>query len=254
MGDSTGIQWTDATWNVMTGCTPISPGCDHCYAKTLAETRMRPVYLRQLPVLDNAVGRADPFAPRWWPERLEQPLRWKRPRRIFVNSMSDVFHAHFTYEHIAAVFDVMKRADWHQFQVLTKRPERALRYADRLPWPGNVWLGVSIERMEYAHRADVLRQLSPAVRFVSAEPLLGSLARLNLSGIDWIIPGGESGAGARVDGVERWIGEIIPRAREFGTKVFVKQLGGVSDKRGEPDAWPEGLRVREYPDTSYTLI
>jgi protein gp37 len=247
MGDKTGIQWTDATWNVGTGCTPISPGCDHCYAKTVAETRLRDRYLEQAPVVDAVGTRADPFAPRWWPDRLEQPLRWQRPRRIFVNSMSDVFHAHFTLEHhIAPLFDVMKRAHWHQFQVLTKRPERALRYADRLPWPANVWLGVSVESMPYAGRVDVLRSVPAAVRFVSAEPLLGPLDRINLSGIHWIIPGGESGRGARPCRLD-WIRGIIERASIYGTKVFVKQLGGETDKRANPDAWPADIRVREYP-------
>lgn len=247
MGDKTGIQWTDATWNVGTGCTPISPGCDHCYAKTVAETRLRDRYLEQAPVVDAVGTRADPFAPRWWPARLEQPLRWQRPRRIFVNSMSDVFHAHFSFDgHIAPLFDVMRRAHWHQFQVLTKRPERALRYADRLPWPANVWLGVSIETMEYAYRADVLRQIPAAVRFVSAEPLLGPLERLNLWRIHWIIPGGESGRGARPCQVD-WVRGIIKSARSYETKIFVKQLGGETDKRADPSAWPADIRVREYP-------
>src|SRR5688500_16110139 len=126
VGTNTGIEWTDATWNPMTGCTKISAGCDHCYAHTLAHTKTRANYLRQLPVKDTAENRADPFAPRFWEARLLQPLSWRQPRRIFVNSMSDVFHAHFSLEQIRRVFDVMNEASWHQFQVLTKRPERAL--------------------------------------------------------------------------------------------------------------------------------
>jgi len=147
----TGIEWTDATWNPMTGCTKISAGCDHCYASTLAHTKTRQVYLRQAPVRDTEANHADPFAPRWWEARLRQPLSWRTPRRVFVNSMSDVFHAHFSVDRIRQVFDVMAEAHWHQFQVLTKRPERALRLADKLPWPTNVfqgraavWFGVTV--------------------------------------------------------------------------------------------------------------
>lgn len=173
MGDRTGIEWTDATWNPMTGCTKLSAGCDHCYAATIANTKTRDTYLRRLPVKDTAANRDDPFAPRFWEERLEQPLRWKEPRRMFVNSMSDVFHAHFSVEMIRRVFAVMNRATWHQFQVLTKRPERAARLADRLTWSENIWLGTSIESMEVAARADHLRRIPAAVRFISAEPLLG---------------------------------------------------------------------------------
>jgi protein gp37 len=183
----TGIEWTDATWNPMTGCTQISAGCDHCYALLVAETKTRAVYLKQPPVRDTAESRIRPFAPRFWERRLDQPLRWRKPMRIFVNSMSDVFHAQFTQRQIQRVFEVMVRADWHQFQVLTKRPERALRLASDLPWAPNIWIGTSIENMSVAKRADSLRQIAQAaVRFISAEPLLGSLAELNLAGIDWI--------------------------------------------------------------------
>src|SRR5437016_10877018 len=184
MGLKTGIQWTDATWNPMTGCTKISAGCDHCYAYTIAHVKTRDVYLRQLPVKDTPANRTDPFAPRFWADRIEQPLHWREPRRVFVNSMSDVFHAQFRLEMIQRVFDVMNRADWHQFQVLTKRPERALRFSDRLTWTENIWIGTSIEDMEVAHRAEHLRQIPAAVRFISAEPLLGPVEELNLDGID----------------------------------------------------------------------
>jgi protein gp37 len=132
MGTRTGIEWTDATWNPMTGCTKVSSGCDHCYAEIVAQRKTRDGYLRQLPVKDTPANRADPFALRFWPSRLDQPLRWREPRRIFVNSMSDVFHAHFNADQIGRVFEVMNACPHHQFQVLTKRPERAARLADRV--------------------------------------------------------------------------------------------------------------------------
>ena len=228
----TAIEWTSATWNVMTGCTPISAGCDHCYAKTLAERKLREVYLSQAPVKDTPENRADPFAPRFWPNRLDQPLRWKTPMRIFVNSMSDVFHAHFSLDQIHRVFEVMHEAHWHQFQVLTKRPERALRLADELPWGPNVWIGTSIENMKVARRADFLRQISQApVRFISAEPLLGSLAELDLDAIDWVIGGGESGAGFRKCDPE-WARELRDRCTDLGIAFFWKQWGGFTPKAG----------------------
>jgi protein gp37 len=172
----------------MTGCTQVSAGCDHCYALTVARTKTREVYLSRPPVVDRGESRADPFAPRFWEDRLMRPLSWREPRRIFVNSMSDVFHAHLTFGMIERVFQVMHDAHWHQFQVLTKRPERALRYADRLPWSPNIWIGTSIESMAVARRADEIRRIEQAtVRFISAEPLLGPLKELDLGRIDWVI-------------------------------------------------------------------
>lgn len=193
---STAIEWTDEVWNPMTGCTRISAGCDNCYAHTVAHRRTREIYLRKAAIRTTADG--DPFAPRFWEERLERPLHWRTPRRVFVNSMSDVFHAHFTREMIRRVFDVMGQANWHQFQLLTKRPDRALRLASDLPWAPNIWIGTSIEDMRVAHRADALRRIRQAsIRFISAEPLLGPLDSLDLSGIHWVIGGGESGPAYR---------------------------------------------------------
>ncbi len=177
----------------MTGCTKISAGCDHCYAHEVAHRRTKEIYLRALPVRDTSANRADPFAPRFWPERLRQPLSWREPRRVFVNSMSDVFHAHFTFEMIRQVFEVMNEAPHHQFQLLTKRPERVVRFARSAPWSENIWLGTSMENMDVARRVDALREVPAAVRFISAEPLLGPLDDLDLRGIDWVIGGGESG-------------------------------------------------------------
>ena len=176
------IEWTDETWNPMTGCTKISAGCDHCYAHVVAHRRTREVYLKQLPVKDTLANREDPFAPRFWEERLDMPRKWKEPRRVFVNSMSDVFHAHFSIEQIQRVFDAMVESPQHQFQLLTKRPERAARLAGKLPWAPNIWMGTSIENMDVARRADALRDIPAKVRFISAEPLLGPLDDLNVEG------------------------------------------------------------------------
>lgn len=240
----TGIEWTDAVWNPMTGCTKISAGCDHCYAETVAHRRMQALYTRQLPVRDTPASRADPFAPRFWEERLNEPLKWMESRRVFVNSMSDVFHAHFSYDQIRDVFAVMEVAGWHQFQVLTKRPERALRYADKLPWPENVWLGVSIEDMRVAHRADTLRRVPAAVRFISAEPLLGDLHELDIEGIDWVIGGGESGAGHRPCDVS-WARSLRDRCVATGVAFFWKQWGGFTPKAG--GRLLDGEEWNEYP-------
>jgi len=228
----------------MTGCTKISAGCDHCYAATIANTKTKEPYLRRLPVKDTAANRADPFAPRVWEERLEQPLRWKEPRRVFVNSMSDVFHAHFTVEMIRRVFEVMNQATWHQFQVLTKRPERAARLADRFTWSDNIWMGTSIEHMDVAARADQLRKIPAAVRFISAEPLLGPVEGLNLQGIDWVIGGGESGVGRRHCELQ-WARGLRDLCRREEVAFFWKQWGGRTPKAG--GRLLDGVEWSEYP-------
>jgi protein gp37 len=240
----TAIEWTDEVWNPMTGCTRISAGCDHCYAHTVAHRRTREIYLSQAPVRANA-DPTDPFAPRFWEERLDRPLSWRTPRRIFVNSMSDVFHAHFSLEMIRRVFDVMRRADWHHFQLLTKRPDRALRLAPQLEWSPNIWLGTSIEDMRVAHRADALRRIRQAhVRFVSAEPLLGPLDGLDLSGIHWVIGGGESGAGYRRC-EPSWARSLRDLCRKRRVKFFWKQWGGHTPKAG--GRMLDGREWNEYP-------
>ncbi|MBC7842969.1 MAG: phage Gp37/Gp68 family protein [Gemmatimonadaceae bacterium] len=227
----TGIEWTDATWNPMTGCTQISAGCDHCYALTVAHTKTRATYLAQPPVVLTDRNREDPFAPRFWPERLDQPLRWRTPKRIFVNSMSDVFHGHFSYAQIAQVFATMVRAPQHQFQLLTKRPDRAVRYRRQLPWPPNLWLGVSVESMTVAYRVDRLLETHAAVKFISAEPLLGPLDDLPLAGIDWVIGGGESGPHARPCDLA-WAQGLRDACAGAGVPFFWKQWGGRSSKSG----------------------
>ena len=221
MADRTAIEWTEATWNPVTGCTKVSPGCAHCYAATFAER------WRGIPGHPYEQG----FDMRLWPERLEHPLRWKRPRTIFVNSMSDLFHEAIPGDYIREIFDVMCRADWHVFQVLTKRADRLVELADELPWPANVWMGVTIENRRFVHRADDLRTIPAAVRFISAEPLLGGLDGLDLTGIDWLIAGGESGPRFRPVRAD-WIRELRDRCVADDVAFFFKQWGGIRPKSG----------------------
>jgi protein gp37 len=183
-----------------------------------------------------------------WPQRLEQPLKWKRPRTIFVNSMSDLFHERIPASFIAEVFDVMVEADQHVFQVLTKRPQRVLELASELPWPSNVWMGVSIENRRFVQRADLLREVPAAIRFVSAEPLLGPLEGLNLDEIDWLIAGGESGPGhRRID--EAWVVDLRDRCVEDEVAFFFKQWGGARPKSGGRElqgrTWDQVPRIRQ---------
>ncbi len=219
MADNSAIEWTEATWNPVTGCDRISPGCAHCYARTFAE--------RWRGVPGHAYEQG--FDMRLWPERIDQPLRWKRPRQIFVNSMSDLFHPEVPDEFIAEVFATMVEADQHVFQILTKRPERLLELADELPWPPHVWMGVSIENRRFVHRADLLREVPAAIRFISAEPLLGPLEGLDLTDIHWLIAGGESGAGHRPIR-EEWVLDLRDRCEDEGVAFFFKQWGGFRPK------------------------
>ena len=228
---STSIEWTNETWNPMTGCTKISAGCDNCYAYTLAHTKVRDTYLKERPVKDTPETREDPFAPRFWEHRLMKPFSWRQPKRVFVNSMSDVFHAHFSLEQIQKVFDVMNALPQHQFQVLTKRPERAARLAQNLIFTDNIWIGASIETMSVAHRADALRKIPAKVRFISAEPLLGSLNELNLLGIHWVIGGGESGIDHRPC-KEEWATGLRDLCLKNHVAFFWKQWGGRTSKSG----------------------
>jgi protein gp37 len=221
MADNTRIEWTEATWNPVTGCDRVSPGCAHCYAKTFAER------WRGVPGHPYEQG----FDFRLWPERLEQPLRWRRGRMIFVNSMSDLFHEKVPIEFIDRVFEVMGKADQHTFQILTKRHERLAELAPRLAWHPNVWIGVSIENRRFVERADYLRGVDAAVRFISAEPLLGPLEGLDLTGIDWLIAGGESGSGHRPVRAE-WVRELRDRCAGSDTAFFFKQWGGHRPKAG----------------------
>jgi protein gp37 len=205
----------------VTGCHKVSPGCAHCYAETFAER------WRGIPGHPYEQG----FDLRLWPERLSVPLHWRRPRTIFVNSMSDLFHEEIPDEFVFDVFDVMRRADWHIFQILTKRHERLAELGTQLDWPANVWMGVSIENRRFVHRADALRRIPAAVRFISAEPLLGPLRGLDLAGVDWLIAGGESGPKHRIMRPE-WPRELRDRCRDAGVAYFFKQWGGRTSKSG----------------------
>lgn len=215
MSDRSSIEWTEATWNPVTGCDKVSPGCAHCYAETFAE--------RWRGVAGHPYEQG--FDLRLWPSRIELPLTWKRPRRIFVDSMSDLFHEDVPEGYINQVFDVMVRADWHVFQILTKRPQRLAKLASRLPWPENVWMGVTVENNRWVERADYLRGVPAAVRFISAEPLLTALPDLKLHGIDWLIAGGESGPKHRPAKVE-WFTDLRDRCLADGVAFFFKQWGG----------------------------
>jgi protein gp37 len=217
----TAIEWTEATWNPVTGCDQVSPGCAHCYAKTFAER------WRGIPGHHYEQG----FDLRLWPQRLSQPLEWRRPRMIFVNSMSDLFHEDIPLAYIQEVFAVMEEAEQHTFQILTKRHKRLAELAPELDWPSNVWMGVSIENRRFVERADYLRRVSAAIRFISAEPLLGPLEGLDLTMIDWLIAGGESGHGHRPMKIE-WVRELRDRCRDEGVSFFFKQWGGRSPKAG----------------------
>lgn len=224
MSDRSAIEWTDATWNPVRGCTKISPGCKHCYAERFAER------FRGVPGHPFEQG----FDIRLVPEKLDQPLRWRSPRRIFVNSMSDLFHDRVPTEYIARVGRVMQTANWHTFQVLTKRHERLQSLLNgELDWMGslsNVWWGVSVEDREYGlPRIDSLRSTNASVRFLSVEPLLEDLGKLDLSGIDWVIVGGESGPRARP--MEKaWVCRILSQSEAAKVPFFFKQWGGVKKK------------------------
>jgi protein gp37 len=232
-----GIEWTDSTWNPTTGCTKVSEGCDHCYAETLARTKLRDAYTRRLPVIDTPENLVDPFAVRLWPERLSQPEKWPDPRMIFVNSMSDLFHVEVPETYVRQIFEVMLRVDRHIYQVLTKRPGRAARFIRRNPdlfpagqVPAHIWIGASVENQEAAFRVGQLKQVPATVRFLSCEPLLGPL-ELDLAGIHWVIVGGESGIGYRRM-QEGWALGIRDQCEEAGVAFFFKQWGGRTPKAG----------------------
>ena len=220
MSDNSAIEWTDATWNPVRGCSKISPGCLHCYAETFAER------WRGIPGHPYEQG----FDLRLVPEKLGEPLGWKRPRRIFVNSMSDLFQEGVPLEFIKSVFTTMRKADWHTYQILTKRHERMNEVVNKhLRWVKNkehIWLGVSVENRSYGlPRIDALRKTNAALRFLSIEPLLEDLGTLDLSGIDWVIVGGESGPNARPIEAS-WVISIRDQCQDQGVPFFFKQWGG----------------------------
>lgn len=246
MAQGTGIEWTQATWNPVAGCTPVSPGCLNCYAARMAlrlerineggcakyagtakSHNGRPVFTGRINLDEEA---------------LDLPRRWRKSKLIFVNSMSDLFHEGVPLEFIQRVFAVMKECPQHQFQVLTKRPERTLAVAGELEWPENVWMGTSVENAMYLHRVLSLRDVPAAVKFLSCEPLIGPLPKLPLGDIDWVIVGGESGPGARP--MERgWVRQIRDRCLAHSVPFFFKQWGGVqksaTGRRLDGRTWDE---------------
>jgi len=237
MAQNSAIEWTETTWNPLTGCTKISPGCKHCYAERMS------LRLQAMGQANYAKG----FELTLHERMLDVPLGWKKPRFVFVNSMSDLFHKDVPEEYIFRVFDVMRRASWHVFQVLTKRSDRLLKLSPKIDWPGNVWMGVSVERADYTFRIDHLRRTEAQVRFLSLEPLLGPLKNLNLEGMHWAIAGGESGPGARPM-EEEWVRDIRDQCLEADVPFFFKQWGGVFKCRNgrtlEGRTWSEMPQVK----------
>jgi len=220
MANRSDIEWTESTWNPLTGCTKISPGCKHCYAERMA---------RRLKAMGQP-NYANGFKLTMHEHLLERPLEWIRPHMIFVSSMSDLFHEDVPLDFIQKVFDVMRRASWHTFQVLTKRSNRLLDLSQVIDWPTNVWMGVSVENSNYTFRIDHLRQTDAHIKFLSLEPLLGPLPDLDLHDIDWVIVGGESGPGARPIR-EEWVIDIRDQCLTSNVPFFFKQWGGVRRKR-----------------------
>lgn len=250
----TKIPWTEKTWNPVRGCSPASAGCDHCYAAANAG--------RFEPALVNAIGQFNGTI-RCLPKRLKEPLRWRKPKMVFVPSMGDLFHDKVPSEFIHRVLQTIRECPHHTFQILTKRTKRLRQWAQSRAWPVNVWLGATVEECGVLNRIVDLRALPAHTRFLSCEPLLGPLDELPLDGIHWVIVGGETGPGARLCKVE-WIRSIVKQCKAAGVAVFVKQLGSHNDgggwsgvgsgwterrnsKHADPLNWPVNLRVREYP-------
>jgi len=220
MASKSAIEWTESTWNPITGCTKISTGCKNCYAERMA---------RRLHAMGQKNYR-NGFKLTCHPESLDLPLRWKRPQIIFVNSMSDLFHEDVPLEFIQDVFTTMRQADHHLFQVLTKRAERLTDLSPVLDWPENAWMGVTVESYDYRDRIDSLRAIGAGIKFLSLEPLLDDLGELDLFGIDWVIVGGESGPGARPMAID-WVRDIRDQCLEQQVPFFFKQWGGVHKKK-----------------------
>jgi len=236
MGQKSAIEWTGSTWNPVTGCVKISPGCMHCYAERMAKR------LQAMGQPNYAHG----FKLALHEHTLELPLGWKKPQTIFVNSMSDLFLKEVPKSFIAKVFDVMRKAHWHTFQVLTKRAERLLDLSRELPWEANIWMGVTVENKDYTQRIEFLRKSSAHIKFLSIEPLLGPLPQLNLEGVDWVIVGGESGPGARPM-EPSWVLDIRDQCHDSRVPFFFKQWGGPRKKKAgrllEGRTWDEMPRL-----------
>ncbi len=220
MSINSSIEWTESTWNPLTGCTKISPGCKHCYAERMAKRL-------------QAMGQpnyANGFKLSIHEHALTLPLSWKKPQTIFVNSMSDLFHKNAPDEFILRVFDIMRQASWHRFQLLTKRPERLFDLNSQLIWAPNIWMGVSVESADFAFRIDHLRQAQAHIKYISFEPLIGLIPKINLDGIDWVIVGGESGPKSRpID--QSWVIAIRNQCIKAGVPFFFKQWGGFNKRK-----------------------
>jgi protein gp37 len=213
------IEWTEVTWNPVTGCSKISAGCNHCYAERMA------LRLKAMGQTNYRNG----FEVTCHEKMLDHPLHWKKPRTVFVNSMSDLFHEAVPDAFILRIFTIMEQAHWHQFQVLTKRAERLSAMAGMLPWPDNVWMGVTVENSACRHRIDLLRSVPAVIKFLSMEPLLSPVPAMNLTDIDWIIVGGESGPGARPM-LKHWVEDIKRQCTLNHIPFFLKQWGGTNKK------------------------
>lgn len=238
MAKNSSIEWTESTWNPITGCTKVSPGCKFCYAERMAKRLM-------------AMGSANyenGFKLTLHEHVLELPLTWKKPQTIFVNSMSDLYHKNVPLEFIQKMFDVMNKAYWHKFQILTKRSERLFELDPLLTWTDNIWMGVSVENQNYTYRIDHLRYTNAKVKFLSIEPLIGPIEQLDLTNINWVIVGGESGPGARPM-KEEWVIKIRDECREAKVPFFFKQWGGVNKKKNgrvlKGRTWEEMPRLRK---------
>ncbi|MBD3156038.1 MAG: DUF5131 family protein [Candidatus Aenigmarchaeota archaeon] len=230
------IEWTNASWNPVRGCTKISEGCKNCYAQTFAER------FRGVPGHPYEQG----FDLRLVPKNIDKPLNWKKPNKIFVCSMSDLFHEEVPIEYIIKVFETMNKASWHTFQILTKRTERLLNIHSKLNWTSNIWIGTTIELEKYSYRSNIIAKIPATVRFLSLEPLLGPINNLPLNKIDWIIVGGESGPKARPMELD-WALKIKKICKENQIPFFLKQLGGKKNKNGGNKAILEGQVWHQYP-------
>lgn len=228
------IEWTEVTWNPITGCSKISDGCLNCYAANFA---------KRLQAMGN-IRYANGFQPTVHMDLIDLPFHWKTPKRVFVNSMSDIFHEQIPDKYILQIFDTMNQCRQHEFQVLTKRPERLSSLNDKIVWTDNIWMGVTIESDKYLNRADMLRNCGARIKFVSAEPLLSRLNNLNLTDIDWLIVGGESGPHCRPIKKE-WVEELLNLAKDNNTAFFFKQWGGFNKKKN--GKLLNGLLYQEYP-------
>ncbi len=230
MATKSNIEWTQSTWNPVRGCTRVSEGCKFCYAERIAARFSKKGFAYE------GFAKMTKAGPRWSnkvepvPELLDMPLKWKKPQLIFVNSMSDLFHDDVPLDFILKVFDTMRKAKQHHFQVLTKRSKRLVKLSSEIQWPENVWMGVSVENQDYIFRIDDLRKTAAKIKFLSLEPLIGELKNLNLTHIDWVIVGGESGPGARPI-EEKWIIDIRDQCQEASVPFFFKQWGGLNKKQ-----------------------